>query len=471
MNRLIAALDLRGRTSRGDYAIAGGVLMALKLALDRIVAHALGGDFWTWLSYWNPLAAFEAEHGSAIPAGAYALLALALPFIGVGVVLTVRRLRDAGWPLWLVVLFFVPALNLIFFALLCLTPARDQTRDPAPPAGVLGWLARILILKNPALSAVVAILFTLVVVTPLSWLATHYFRDYGWGVFVALPFVLGLLAAVIHSAPEPRTWWGCASVGLLALVFCGAAIVAVAIEGVICVAMAAPLAAPVVLLGSTVGYFLQLARWGRILQATRIYSASILGLPLAFAQEHWTPREPRLTAVTTTIEVAAPRAVVWNHVVTFAALPPPREFIFRTGIAYPVRATITGRGVGAMRHCEFSTGPFIEPITAWDAPQRLAFDVIEQPHPMRELSPYRALHPPHLDQFFRSQRGEFRLTPLPEGRTRLEGTTWYTQRLWPEAYWRAWSDYLVHAIHGRVLEHIRHEAEAATASTPLSPNR
>jgi len=29
------------------------------------------------------------------------------------------RLRDAGKPLWLVVLFFVPVINLLFFLLLC----------------------------------------------------------------------------------------------------------------------------------------------------------------------------------------------------------------------------------------------------------------------------------------------------------------------------------------------------------------
>ena len=127
-----------------------------------------------------------------------------------------------------------------------------------------------------------------------------------------------------------------------------------------------------------------------------------------------------------------------------------------------MRATISGRGVGAFRHCEFSTGPFVEPITTWDEPRRLAFDVVEQPHPMHELSPYRTLHPPHLDGFFRSRQGQFLLTPLPDGRTRLEGTTWYTQKLWPASYWQRWTDYLVHTIHRRVLNHIQAEAERAT---------
>ena len=43
-----------------------------------------------------------------------ALLAVALPFIAAGVLLTVRRLRDAGLPTPLVLLFFVPLVNLLF---------------------------------------------------------------------------------------------------------------------------------------------------------------------------------------------------------------------------------------------------------------------------------------------------------------------------------------------------------------------
>ena len=53
------------------------------------------------------------------------MFALALPFLVVGVVLTVRRLRDADWPLWLVALFFAPMpINIVFFIVLCLVPGR-----------------------------------------------------------------------------------------------------------------------------------------------------------------------------------------------------------------------------------------------------------------------------------------------------------------------------------------------------------
>jgi hypothetical protein len=112
-----------------------------------------------------------------------------------------------------------------------------------------------------------------------------------------------------------------------------------------------------------------------------------------------------------------------------------------------------------VRHCIFSTGPFAEPIEVWDEPQLLKFGVTANPAPLSELSPYGNIQPPHLHGYFVSKQGQFLLTALPGGRTRLEGTTWYQHTMWPAAYWHLWSDYIIHRIHLRVLEHIKAEAE------------
>ena len=58
-----------------------------------------------------------------------------------------------------------------------------------------------------------------------------------------------------------------------------------------------------------------------------------------------------------------------------------------------------------------------------------------------------------------SQMGEFRLEALPNGRTRLIGTTWYKHHLWPAPYWAVFSDAIIHRIHLRVLEHIKRLSE------------
>jgi hypothetical protein len=160
------------------------------------------------------------------------------------------------------------------------------------------------------------------------------------------------------------------------------------------------------------------------------------------------------------VTVAAPPEVVWRHVVSFEPLAEPPQGILRLGVAYPLRADITGRGVGAVRRCEFTTGAFVEPITAWDEPRRLAFDVDSAPPALREWSPWPGMNPPHLDHYLRSRRGEFRLVALPGGRTRLEGTTWYTLDVHPAPYWRLWSDAIIGRIHIRVLRHVQRLAES-----------
>jgi len=168
---------------------------------------------------------------------------------------------------------------------------------------------------------------------------------------------------------------------------------------------------------------------------------------------------PAARVVTTVVDVDAPPAVVWHHVVSFGRIAEAPQWYFRTGLSYPLQARIEGTGVGAVRYCEFSTGAFREPITAWDEPARLAFDVADQPAPLQEWSPWSKVYAPHLDGFFRTTRGEFRLTPLPGGRTRLEGHTWYQLRIYPSAYWTPITETILHRIHERVLRHVKREAE------------
>ncbi len=298
----------------------------------------------------------------------------------------------------------------------------------------------------------------------LTLLGTVVLETYGWGLFVGIPFLSGLLSATVYGYHEPRSLASSVSVAMTSVVLASLLLVGLAIEGVICIAMAAPLAAGIAALGGLVGYGLQ--RHGPRARASGAYSVAILALPLLLGAEAATGPTPELIAVRTSVVIAAPPEVVWQHVVSFSALPPPDELVFRTGIAYPQTAVIEGQGVGAIRRCRFSTGDFVEPITTWDEPRLLAFSVASQPAPMRELSPWGGIHPPHLDGFLRSRRGEFRLRRLPGGRTLLTGTTWYENRMWPAPYWRLWSDDLIHRIHRRVLEHVEQESEAEAVRRP-----
>ena len=228
-------------------------------------------------------------------------------------------------------------------------------------------------------------------------------------------------------------------------------------EGAICIVMTLPLSVPSGALGGWLVYTHDPARM------RRGSAAMLLLFPMGTLGWDVMARPP-VFEVLTAMEIGASPEEVWKHVVTFSDLPQPEEWFFRAGLAYPKRARIEGTGVGAVRYCEFSTGPFVEPIEVWEQPRLLRFRVTENPAPMHEWSPYTQVLPKHLHGYLISKQGQFRLNALGNGRTLLEGTTWYQHGLWPAQYWRWWSDAIIHRIHLRVLGHIGTLAEKDQSS-------
>ncbi len=287
-------------------------------------------------------------------------------------------------------------------------------------------------------------------------------RDYGWTMFFALPFVISFLAAFCFSYRREVKARAAYGVAVLSMLLLGAAVMVFAIDGLICLLMALPLALAIgaagAFLGSYLGMSVGLAE--RTGKGPMVPMLIVALLPGSAVLEHATKPPPELRTVMTRVVIAAPAARVWPVVIAFPRIVESPGGIFRLGIAYPIEARIDGTGVGAIRHCVFSTGDFVEPITAWEEPTRLAFDVTAQPEPMRELSIYEHVDAPHLHGFMVSERGQFRLIE-EGGRTVLEGTTWYRHDLAPGWYWGPISDTIIHRIHERVLEHIRRTVEAA----------
>jgi len=436
--------------SGGQFLATGLALLTVKFLIDYNVAYLFIGIVWLPWDYlnlrWRLLSASETVERETV----LLLLAISLPFIWIGLELVFRRLRTLCWPIWLLCLFFVPYLNLLFFLALSLANPKINSEEAEEFDLAASRKARWRAIRMAVVGSAIGLV--------LIGFATTILTSYGWGLFVGVPFILGFLPGFNRSSEGPgasfgqvvkTTLGGTAAVAVVLLLLGG--------EGLICLVMAAPLALIIALLGAFFGWIAQ-----RLLGSSRSAELNcfvVALVPLICCAEKAASPEPRLIAVTTAIEVEAAPEIVWQRVIAFPRLPPPRELIFLAGIAYPIEATITGCGPGAERRCVFSTGAFVEPIEIWDEPSLLRFTVTENPSPMSELSPYE-IHPPHLRGFLESQAGQFKLTPLAPGRTRLEGTTWYRHGLWPHDYWRLWSDYIIHTIHLRVLNHVKSLAEA-----------
>ncbi len=435
------------RVSRPAYAASGLFLIVLKYAVEAFLIWTFtGSQFWPW-DFVNPLLTYRAELMRPGPEWLpWALFLWTLPFLWIALSMTVRRVADAGGSPWLGFLVLIPLFNLMFMVALCFAPSRPgvQWSSAARPASA----------EDRGRSAVVAIIYSLLIGAVMLGTSVYLLSSYGASLFLGTPFLMGAAAAFLYNRPHPRSYPSSMGIGAAAVSMAALALLLFALEGVICIAMALPLIVPFGALGGLMGK--------AIADATRRPRGEVLAaalvLPLLAGGESLLVH-PRECVVWSSVEIDAPPEVVWRHVVSFPDLPAERPWYFRWGIACPECARIIGQGVGATRYCEFTTGAFVEPITTWDEPRRLAFDVAEQPPPMFELSPYRHVHPPHLDGFLRSTQGEFLLVPLPQGRTRLEGRTWYTVDMFPQSYWTLWSNLLIHRIHVRVLEHVQRLAE------------
>ncbi len=333
-----------------------------------------------------------------------------------------------------------------------MSPSPESTDEPPEPEAhklSAELLVAILMRQLP----VVAVAFI------MAYGLTAAGLEYGWVAFLIAPAVLGFMAVIIAAEGHRITYGRAAvisavSVALLCLLF-----LILGFEGMICVAMALPLMVPLGIFGGLVA-----AGVCQQYEPPKSHQRgmSALALPLligALALEPHLLPQPPLREVTSSVVINANQQLVWDLVIAFPRIDAPPTGIFQTGIAYPIAARIEGEGVGAMRYCQFNTGDFVEPITQWEAPHTLAFDVTHNPIPMEEWSFYGPIDTPHLHGVFVSERGRFQLNALPNGQVELVGTTWYRQHIWPQWYWGAISDEIVHRIHLRVLEHIRQTAE------------
>ncbi len=291
----------------------------------------------------------------------------------------------------------------------------------------------------------------------ITFLAMNVFRNYAVGLFLWLPFVMGISSTIIYAYKNRVTKRLCMQLSFVTLTIFSIGLLFFALEGVICIVMAAPIAFVLNWLGYMLGY--DIVKTKIIGSPPTILIVFLLSVPSLMGFEYAIKdNEVEIKTIITAIEINAPAETVWKNVIEFPQLDEPKELLFKTGIAYPINAKIDGEGVGAIRHCNFSTGSFVEPITVWDEPHLLKFNVTEQPEAMKELSIY-DIHPAHLHGYFVSKQGQFKLTTLPNGHTLLEGTTWYFNKIKPAFYWTLWSDYIVHKIHERVLKHIKAQSE------------
>ena len=457
---------------RVPFFALGAGLSVLKVAADFGIARAFGRPF-SLLYYVSPIDAPLFHPGDNTRFYA-AMWACALPFIAVGVWLTARRLVDAALSPFLALLFFAPFANLLFFALASIAPPRPMSAPPQgmPPQDAYRQSGQPVTMTAPSRSpgAVLFMSAGLGTVIGLGALALSVgvFKEYGAALMLGAPTISGFATGAFYARLDPAGIYKRAALAtFITCTLTMAVLMVFALEGAICLVMAFPLLVIPAFVGSYIGFAMARSVGARSMPGA--IAASVLLLPAVFALEHVSPLPPLAPPpVMTEIIVDAPPERVFPNVVRVSEIPAPTETLFLVGVSYPLRATLDDDRVGATRRCEFNTGTAMETVTRYEPPitrgglpvaGHFAFHIDSQPDPLREQTLYHTVRQPHLDGYVRNQEGIFDLEPLPGGKTRVRAQSIYTVAIGPETYWRLWTDASIHAIHGRVLEHIKRESE------------
>ncbi len=277
---------------------------------------------------------------------------------------------------------------------------------------------------------------------------------YGYGLFLILPIVNGFVATWVLQKKGQRTLWQCFAASQYGVLASALALLAFSLEGAVCIVMATP----IVVLGVLVGVALARALGTR--DGGGAVRLSLLPLAVsAMVAEHWMVSPETSHTVNTEFVIAASPEQIWPSLLTTGGYPDPTEPLLQVGVAHPI-GTATEPKVGGDRTCRLSTGPMRERVEVFEPGKKLQWRVLSTPDTMREWNPFGTPRPPHLRGYFECLWGGIELIPLEGGRTRLVGTTSYTQRLGPSWYWSLWTNHIVRDVQQRVFRQIGSQMES-----------
>jgi hypothetical protein len=294
-------------------------------------------------------------------------------------------------------------------------------------------------------------------------LSANVIGAYGIGLFVATPLVVGCTTGYAVNYRFPRTMRRTMVLVMQAGLLGTLALLMLALEGLACIILVAPLAAAFAMIGGWAGRMA--AIWLR--HPGQIVS-SVAVLPLLFLIDGALPPQTPIVAQQSII-INAPRAQVWAALTGDYRVAQPPGAVGLAGLAYPIASHFVGSGVGAIRVGQFSTGEGRERVTMW-APERvLALRGELHPPAMEEMSPYRRVHAPHVHGYFDTTDFAFTLSSAGDGQTRLTLRSHHILRIDPVPSWVPIARWAVQQNMRRVLADVAHQVEARAAAEAAGP--
>jgi hypothetical protein len=273
-----------------------------------------------------------------------------------------------------------------------------------------------------------------------------------------VPLAVGY-ASVAGAPRDQRRAFTALLLSLAATFILLVTVLAVGVEGLICVVMMTPVFFLMALAGGALAIIVRKMRSRRV-RATAFLT--VLILPYAAGPlEQRMPQLQTRRVVENRIRIHADAATVWGQIIRVPAIRPEEyrtSFIHRIGFPRPIEATLSHEGVGGVREASFERGVlFRETVIDWVPQKRLSFTIAVDSIPTRTLDQHVTVG----GEYFDVLDGTYEIVPVSADEVELR--LWSTHRLSTHfnGYASLWTDFVMRQIQGNILEVVRARAEAA----------
>ena len=260
--------------------------------------------------------------------------------------------------------------------------------------------------------------------------------DYSAAFFIAFPLMIGFSIGT-HDKPTRRLLF----LSLTLILFFGF-LLAVGLEGLMCVLMAMPVVGVSMLLGYAARRHFYPP--DPPTKSTRDHLVVSL-LPLLFVVcadkvEALLVAPPNLIEIETTVDLPFPATQVFDHVKAMDKLDAPKPWGIWLGLPAPYRCILPADTVGARRICLFENGRIVAEITKFERGEILEMDVVDYTLTGRE--------------WFQFNDATYSFKKTATG-TAITRTSSYRSVLRPRWYWEPLEKWGIAQEHDFVLASLR----------------
>lgn len=299
------------------------------------------------------------------------------------------------------------------------------------------------------------IISIIIIILIAVWFSLVEGGNYGATLFFTIPSSITFLVGyskTFEGTPHDKikkSLKGFLTIMLAIALFSGL-LIAIGLEGAICILMAYPF----FVIPMTIAYIIGLliGNADKNIKRNSLILLIIIN-PSTYIYDSYT--EPIEEEITTELVINVSKENIWHNLSTKIAFEDTPKLLFQKGISYPKSIQLDKTDSKLSYLCITNNDTIHLDISKFKTNSNVTFTPREQTIPMRELTPYDSIDAEHLHNYFIVNYGQITLNAIDNNTTKIIAKTSYSYKIAPKWYWKLWSGHIINEMQLHVLNSIK----------------